>query len=114
MERNNKGQFVRANTLASKGGRARARKLTPQHRHEIARQVCVALVASHFAGDEAAARRWWGEIGKWASDVAAGYAGTRMHVFHHPGQPAEFLQTYQAQQEYKLEFTLSELGELSF
>lgn len=117
MQRNDKGQFVRGNTVASKGGRARARTLTPAQRRQIARQGWDAMVDKHFAGDEAAAKRWWGSIGAWASDVMAGYAGTWMQVFQHPGQPAEFLQVYQAQQAYKqqrLEFTLSELDELSF
>lgn len=117
MQRNDKGQFVRGNTIARKGGQARARTLTPARRREIAQQGWDAMVDKHFGGDQQAAKEWWGAIGAWASDVMAGYAGTWMHVFHHPGQPAEFLKQYQAQQAYKqqrLEFTLSELGELSF
>jgi hypothetical protein len=117
MQRNDKGQFVRGNTIASKGGRARARKLTPARRSEIARMGWNAMVDKHFAGDEMAAKRWWGSIGAWASDVMAGYAGTWMHVFHHPGPPDQFLKLEEAKRAYKqqrLNFSLRDLEELSF
>lgn len=114
MNRNCKGQFVPGNSIARKGGLARARALPAERRRAIARQGWDALVRKHFEGDQAAARRWWGEIGAWASDVAAGYAGTWMQAFHHPGPPHEFLERYEHEQRYALDFTLDELGELAF
>lgn len=79
-------------------------------------EACItdALVRKHFEGDQEAAKRWWGAIGAWASDVAAGYAGTWMQAFHHPGPPHEFLERLEHERRYALDFTLDELGELAF
>jgi hypothetical protein len=44
--------------IASLGGKARAAKLTPERRKEIARQGFAAMVARHFGGDKAAAIEW--------------------------------------------------------
>jgi hypothetical protein len=117
MERNNKGQFAPGNRFAAQGGQARARRLSARRRQEIARQGWAAMVDKHFAGDEQAAKAWWGAIGKWASDVSAGYAGTWMQAFSHPGPPAAFLERRTQQQaacRQALAFTLSDLPEQAF
>lgn len=114
MNRNCKGQFVPGNSIAHKGGKARARALSTERRRAIARQGWDAMVRKHFEGDQEAAKRWWGAIGAWASDVAAGYAGTWMQAFRHPGPPHEFLERLEHERRYALDFTLDELGELAF
>lgn len=114
MNRNCKGQFVPGNSIARKGGKARARALKPERRSAIARMGWDAMVDKHFEGDQEAAKRWWGAIGAWASDVAAGYAGTWMQAFRHPGPPHEFLERLEYERRYALDFTLDELGELAF
>lgn len=117
MERNGKGQFVRGNRASVKGGLARARALPAARRSEIARRGWEAMVARHFGGDEAAAKRWWGCIGAWASDVMAGYAGTWMAVFQHPGTPREFLQRFYAENvalHDALAFGLDDVLEMEF
>ena len=44
--------------IAPLGGKARAARLSPERRREIARQGFAAMVARHFAGDKAAAIEW--------------------------------------------------------
>ena len=81
-ERDNLGRFVPGNTLASKGGRARAAALTPERRRQIARAGWLALVAKRFDGDASEAARYIGKVGAWAAD--APYRDT-FPVFQHPG-----------------------------
>lgn len=117
MERNSKGQFAPGNKLARKGGAARAKALPAPRRTEIARQGWDTMVTKHFAGDQTAARRWWGLIGAWASDVTAGYAGTWMQVFRHPGTPQQFIQRFYAENltlRQALEFTLEDVEPKDF
>jgi hypothetical protein len=117
MSRNLKGQFTAGNTFAKRGGKARARSLTKAQRRAIARAGWEAMVEQQFGGDEALAKEWWGRIGKWASDVAAGYAGTHIQVFHHPGSPEEFRRRRQIlliERQQAMEFTLGQLKELAF
>lgn len=81
-----RGRFARGNGWAAVGGRARAVALSPERRREIARAGWRALVAKRFGGDVAAARRWLGDLGAWASDQA--YRGTFVYkpdAFRHPG-----------------------------
>lgn len=73
--RGDHGRFMRENEFASRGGQARADRLPPERRREIAkvggRRGFAALVAKWFAGDVEAAKRFIGQRGAWAADVAA-------------------------------------------
>jgi hypothetical protein len=80
--RDERGRFAPGNADASKGGQARAERLTPARRREIARAGWRAMVERHFGGDEQAAGEWLGRLGAWAADAA--YRGT-IPVFEHPG-----------------------------
>jgi hypothetical protein len=80
------GRFAPGNPWASRGGRVRAAKLSPERRREIARMGWEALVSKRFHGDVEAAKRWLGDLGAWAADQA--YRGTSIYkpdVFRHPG-----------------------------
>ncbi len=82
-DRDAKGRFTAGNEWASKGGRARARALSPQRRREIARMGFAAMVDRHFEGDKKAAVDWLTAKGQWASD--AGYREDGLGVFRDPG-----------------------------
>lgn len=58
MMRDTKGRFLPGHPWASKGGEARAAKLTRQRRQEIARSGFQALADRHFDGDRRAAGQW--------------------------------------------------------
>lgn len=64
--RDDAGRFLPGNGYASAGGRARAAKLTPQRRREIAAAGLAALAARQFGGDRAAAAAWLSAVGSWA------------------------------------------------
>lgn len=53
---------------ARKGGLARAARLAPERRSEIARMGWLALVERRFGGDRSAAVAWLTRKGQWASD----------------------------------------------
>jgi hypothetical protein len=76
------GRFASGNPYAGDGGRARAARLTPERRREIARAGWLGLVARRFGGDREAAARWFGELGAWATDAIY---RDRFPVFEHPG-----------------------------
>ena len=82
-----KGRFDLCNPHCFEGGRARARRLTPERRREIAALGFAALVEKRFGGDREAAKRYLGLLGAWASD--APYRGTYLAVFEHPGPMPE-------------------------
>lgn len=63
------GRFDLCNPYCFKGGRARAEKLTPERRREIAKMGFAALVEKRFGGDRLAARLYLGLLGAWASDA---------------------------------------------
>ena len=80
-----RGRFARGNGWASVGGRARAARLSPERRREIARAGWRGLVAKRFGGDVVAAKRFLGDLGAWASDQV--YRGTAIYkpdVFRRP------------------------------
>jgi hypothetical protein len=54
--------------ISSRGGRARAAKLSADRRRDIARMGWLALVERRFAGDAQAAREWLRAKGLWAND----------------------------------------------
>jgi hypothetical protein len=58
MELDELGRFVSGNKVARTGRHARAARLTPDRRKEIARAGWDALVQQRFDGDEEAARHW--------------------------------------------------------
>ena len=60
------GWFTKGNPYASMGGRARAAKLTPERRREIARAGLQGLADKHFEGDVARAAAWLSDVGVWA------------------------------------------------
>lgn len=82
------GRFTAGNDYATQGGRARAEKLPPERRREIARAGFRALVERRFDGDWEMAKRYVGEVGAWGSDV---YRGTPWQRFTHPGTIDAFL-----------------------
>lgn len=73
-----RGRFTRGNREASAGGRARAARLPPARRREIARAGWHALVVLRFNGDPAAAGAWLGKLGAFSAERAA-YGGTWMY-----------------------------------
>ncbi len=85
-DRNAAGHFLPGNTTAQRGGQARAAKLSPARRQEIARAGWQALVERHFAGDEQAAGEYISRLGAWAAEQTA-YAGSPIYqpVWAHPG-----------------------------
>lgn len=66
--RDSRGRFTIGNTFASIGGRARADRLTPTRRREIAKMGLKGLADSRFGGDAAAARDWLIKAGLRALD----------------------------------------------
>ena len=56
--------------ISRRGGRARAARLSPARRSQIARLGWLAMVARRFAGDAAAAKRWLTMKGLAAQDPA--------------------------------------------
>lgn len=95
--RNSKGQFTKGNPYAQRGGHARAAKLSPRRRRQIAKQGWASLVQRRFAGDERAAKAWVGAVGAYHYDqrILDIYGAIRP-AFPHPGDPNEFrAQRYQ-------------------
>lgn len=70
-DRNQRGRFLPGNQTAARGGQARAAKLPPKRRQEIARAGWQAFVERHFAGDEQAAGEYIGQLGAWAAEQVA-------------------------------------------
>jgi hypothetical protein len=81
-QRDERGRFIRGNQIARAGGRARAERLTPERRREIARAGWEGFVNQRFGGDADAARRWFAELGGW---VAENIHGELFGRFEHPG-----------------------------
>jgi hypothetical protein len=76
------GRFDLCNPYSFRGGRARAEKVTPERRREIAALGFATLVEKRFGGDATAAKIYIGLLGAWASD--APYRDL-FPVFPHPG-----------------------------
>ena len=70
-DRNQRGRFLPGNQTAARGGQARAAKLPPARRQEIARAGWQALVEKHFAGDQERAADYIGRLGAWAAEQVA-------------------------------------------
>ena len=88
--RDAKGRFVKGNTVAALGGRARAKKLSKRRRREIARQAYDAMVAKTFRGDYRAQRAYFAALGVWNSEKV--FLGTPIPVrATDPGRPSDFL-----------------------
>jgi hypothetical protein len=81
-ERDERGRFVPGNSLASHGGRTRARTLTPDRRRHIASLGFHALVDRRFGGDRQAAVAWLTAKGQHANDQ---HYPPQMRVFPDPG-----------------------------
>lgn len=95
--RDARGRFVRGNGVASDGGRARAAKLTPRRRRQIARKGRAALVRKHFHGDDRAQRHYLAALGAYAYEVAAGAYDPRTPLrpnATHPGPIQDWLAHY--------------------
>ena len=58
MERDARGRFVTGNSFASLGGKARATKLTPSERRQIAKIGFQALAYRYFNGKRRKAAAW--------------------------------------------------------
>lgn len=74
MDRDERGRFVPGNTVASRGGQARAVKLTPERRSAIALMGWQGLVKKRFDGDKERALLWLSAVGWWGYDQP--YVGT--------------------------------------
>ncbi len=59
-ERDEKGRFIKGSAAAfgARGGRARAARLTPEERVELARLGLQAVADRYFGGDVIAAQAW--------------------------------------------------------
>lgn len=87
-DRDRRGRFTRGNQAARAGGLARAAALDAGRRQEIARTARRAMVDRHFHGDDAAQRRYFGELGAYVYDQAAGAGrpGSPLRpIARHPG-----------------------------
>lgn len=80
--RDARGRFLPGHPWASEGGRARARKLTPEKRRAIARRGFQGLVEKRFDGDKQAAVDWLTAKGQWATDK---HYPPAFRVFSDPG-----------------------------
>jgi hypothetical protein len=80
--------FTQGNAYAAEGGRARAAKLSPERRREIARAGWLGRVRRQFGGDVDAARAYIADLGRWAGDPYDGDPIPR--VYQHPGEPSEY------------------------
>lgn len=76
------GRFDLCNDFSFAGGRARARKLTPERRKAIAAMGFAALAEKHFAGDRLAAKTWLVARGTLAGLFGREYA-RRERPLHH-------------------------------
>ena len=94
--RDARGRFQAKNPFASRGGNARAKKLSKRRRKKIARLGWKGLVERRFEGNEAAARFWWGKVGAhtYARLAVGGTAIPWKSVFDYPGSPEEFMTWY--------------------
>ncbi len=91
--RDDKGRFVKGNSIAAEGGRARAAKLSRRRRRAIARKAYRAMVEKHFAGDFNAQKAYFAALGLWNSEKV--FIGTPIPVrATDPGKPADFLARY--------------------
>jgi hypothetical protein len=87
------GRFMQGNRFAALGGKARARALSPKRRREIAAAARAAMVRKHFAGDDAAQRCYFAELGCYNGDP---YRGDPVpQRFFHPGPIQEWLARHQ-------------------
>lgn len=93
MNRDSKGRFTRGNRYAVQGWQG--------------------LVKKRFNGDEALARQWLAQLGRFAyASMFPPQARTATmqwrheHLYRHPGQPEEFVSRFS--------FGLDELQELAF
>jgi hypothetical protein len=85
-ERDENGHFLPGHRWASKGGQARAKKLTAQRRREIAAKGFQAVVDKRFGGDREAAKGWLVKKGHWANDQ---HYPPSFQVFEDPGPMPE-------------------------
>jgi hypothetical protein len=82
--RDGNGRFLPGHPFASKGGKARAKKLPAWRRKAIAIQGYWAMVRKHFDGNPAAANAWLAKAGQHAQDAAAREGGW-LFQFPDPG-----------------------------
>ncbi len=92
-------RFQKGNTYASRGGRARAQKLSAEERKEIARAGRQAVVEKIFEGDAEAQRQWWRELSLYnyetqVGEVTGGYGRQVQAKARHPGNPAQWYEWY--------------------
>ena len=71
-QRDSQGRFLPNNSLASKGGQARAATLPAHRRSEIAREGYQAMVAKWFNGDHKRAKEWFIRKGRFVTDPFPG------------------------------------------
>jgi hypothetical protein len=88
-DRDAHGRFVKGHRLASRGGRARAAKLTAAQRRAIAKKGWRAMVAKHFDGDQEAAKEFFWKKGLAATDSVYDPVN---RVWHDPGTIQDFLE----------------------
>ena len=91
--RDSRGRFAPGNAYASKGGLARAAKLSRRRRRQIARMGYRAMVEKHVLGDYRAQRHYFAALGVWNSEKV--FIGTPVPVrAKDPGKPTDFLTRY--------------------
>lgn len=78
------GRFATGNQIASKGGKARAKKLPKWRRKAIAIMGYWAMVRKHFGGDPNKANEWLIKTGQHAQDAAA-REGNWLYQYPDPG-----------------------------
>jgi hypothetical protein len=93
-----KGRFTKGNTLAQKGGRARAAALTRRRRRAIARKGYRAMVRKHFGGDDHAQRAYFAALGVYNYEVQAAVTGglglVVRRAARHPGPIQDWRAAY--------------------
>lgn len=83
-DRDQRGRFAKGNSLAAQGGQARAQKLSPQQRSQIAAKGFQTMVERHFDGDRQKAKAWLTARGLWTLD--SGYRQRGFGIFPDPGE----------------------------
>lgn len=84
--------------------------------NQVAALGWAGLVAKRFNNDQAAAKAWIGQLGRWA--YAKQFVGTQTSMmamrfatcFAHPGQPEQFASEYNS----RFAFTLADVPEMEF
>lgn len=84
--------------------------------NQVALQGWAGLVRQRFGGDEATAKAWVGQLGRWAYGLNYRNADGQYMPWvkpgfrQHPGRPEQFTQDYNS----RFDFTLADVPELEY